>query len=226
MARSEPRREGRLSRLRWSLGVSLTSRILAVNIIALGLLAGSLFYLDSYRNRLLAERYQLARAEVEVAAGAMALSSRTQSRALVVQTAVQQKLRLRLYGRDGALVADSFALAEPAFTFVDPASEPWYLQTARSLDRGMDFLLGAAPIPDYREPEKDNAAAWPEVVEAQNSNATVIRQRQWRRTEVGDRANRKPERVWLATGERLSALQRFSLCSCKIIMSRDRKSVV
>ena len=178
MARSEPRREGRLSRLRWSLGVSLTSRILAVNIIALGLLAGSLFYLDSYRNRLLAERYQLARAEVEVAAGAMALSSRTQSRALVVQTAVQQKLRLRLYGRDGALVADSFALAEPAFTFVDPASEPWYLQTARSLDRGMDFLLGAAPIPDYREPEKDNAAAWPEVVEAQNSNATVIRQRQ------------------------------------------------
>ena len=42
------------------LGVSLTSRILAVNIIALGLLAGSLFYLDSYRNRLLAERFQLA----------------------------------------------------------------------------------------------------------------------------------------------------------------------
>ena len=178
MARKDDQPRKRLAQLRWSLGVSLTSRILAVNIIALGLLAGSLFYLDSYRNRLLAERFQLARAEAEVAAGALALSNRAQSRAMVVRTATQQKLRLRLYGRDGALVADSFTLAEPAFTFTDPAGEPWYLQAARSLDRGMDYLLGAPPIPDYAEPAKDRAAAWPEVAEARSSGATVIRQRQ------------------------------------------------
>ena len=148
MARGNDQPRKRLAQLRWSLGVSLTSRILAVNIIALGLLAGSLFYLDSYRNRLLAERFQLARAEAEVAAGALALTNRAQSRALVVRTATQQKLRLRLYGRNGALVADSFALAEPAFAFADPAAEPWLLQAARSLDRGMDFLLGAPPIPE------------------------------------------------------------------------------
>ena len=41
-------------RLFWSRRVSLTTRILAVNVIALVLLAGSLFYLDSYRNRLIA----------------------------------------------------------------------------------------------------------------------------------------------------------------------------
>ena len=167
-----------LARLRWSLGVSLTSRILAVNIIALGLLAGSLFYLDSYRNRLLAERFQLARTEAEIAAGALTLSNRAQTRALVVRVGEQQKLRLRLYGRDGSLVADSFVLAKPAFSFTDPTSEPWYLQVARSLDRGMDYLLGAAPIPGYAEPVTDSAQTWPEVAEARSTGATAIRQRQ------------------------------------------------
>jgi two-component system sensor histidine kinase ChvG len=42
----------------------------------------------------------------------------------------------------------------------------------------MDFLLGAAPIPDYREPQEDNADSWPEAAEARASGATVIRQRQ------------------------------------------------
>lgn len=48
-------------------GVSLTTRILAVNVLALALLAGGFFYLDSYRTQLLNERFRLARAEVEIA---------------------------------------------------------------------------------------------------------------------------------------------------------------
>ena len=40
-------------RLRWSGRVPLTTRILAVNILALAMLAGGFFYLDSYRARLL-----------------------------------------------------------------------------------------------------------------------------------------------------------------------------
>ena len=177
MRRSDPRRESRLARLRWSLGVSLTSRILAVNIIALGLLAGSLFYLDSYRNRLLAERFLLARSEAEIAADALALTNRAQRKALILRIGEQQKLRLRLYDRDGDQLADSFELGEPTFTFIDPASEPWYLQAARSLDRGMDFVLGAAPVPDYREPGDETDSAWPEVAEARASGNTSVRQR-------------------------------------------------
>ncbi len=42
--------------LRWSARLSLTTRILAVNIIALALLAGSLFYLNNYRDSLTEER--------------------------------------------------------------------------------------------------------------------------------------------------------------------------
>ena len=168
---------GPLARLRWSLSVSLTSRILAVNIIALGLLAGSLFYLDSYRNRLLAERFLLARSEAEVSASALAVSNRAQRRALIAAVGTAQRIRLRLYGQGGELLADSFALAEPSFRFADPAGEPWYLQAARSLDRGTDFLLGAPPIPAYLEPARQHADAWPELAEARSAKVTAIRQR-------------------------------------------------
>src|SRR5258708_22039252 len=108
---AEPPRNGWLARLRWSLGVSLTSRILAVNIIALALLAGSLFYLDSYRNRLLAERYALARAEAEVAADALAVTNPWPRPTLIARIGTEQKLPLRLFDADGDLLADSFDLA-------------------------------------------------------------------------------------------------------------------
>ena len=69
----------------WARGLSLTARILAVNVVALALLAGSLFYLDSYRNRLMAERFILARAEAQIAAQAMAVSTRSKRRQLIAR---------------------------------------------------------------------------------------------------------------------------------------------
>lgn len=163
--------------IRWPWRISLTTRILAVNVIALGLLAGSLFYLDSYRNNLIEERFALARAEAEITADALENASRRQRRALLAQIGQDQRLRLRLYDRQGKLVADSFELAEPSFSFIDPESEPWYQHTARALDRGMNFLLGTPPIEAYADPESDNAAAWPEVAEARTSGKAAVRQR-------------------------------------------------
>jgi len=164
-------------RLLWSARVSLTSRILAVNVIALVLLAGSLFYLDSYRNQLLAERFQLAEAEAEIVADALRGATKRERRALLEQVGTDQQLRLRFYDRKGKLAVDSFKLAPPSFTLADPAGEPWYQHGARALDRGMDFLLGAPPIPAYAEPASDEAASWPEIGEARDLGATVIRNR-------------------------------------------------
>ena len=169
MAEAEP--------LFWSQRVSLTTRILAVNVIALVLLAGSLFYLDSYRNRLIAERFSLARAEAQIAADALGPLSRTRRKALLTRVGAKQKLHLRLYDRNDALIADSFELVGPAFTFIDPAKESWYMDAARAIDRGVDFLVDAPPIPKYEEPAKPGGRAWPEIAEARLSDATVIRQR-------------------------------------------------
>ncbi len=177
MAKVEPYRPSGLARLFWTPRPSLTARILAVNIIALGLMAGSLFYLDSYRNQLVEERFRLARSEAEIAADALAETPPAQHRALLARIGSEQHLRLRLYDARGSLTADSFAIAEPSFRFIDPATEPWHQDAARILDRGMNLVLGSASIPAYRDPAPDIAAGWPELGVAARSGATVVIQR-------------------------------------------------
>ena len=66
-----------IDRLSWSRRVSLTARILAVNLLPLALLGGGIFYLDTYRNQLLSERYKLARIEAQITAEALAGASRS-----------------------------------------------------------------------------------------------------------------------------------------------------
>jgi two-component system, OmpR family, sensor histidine kinase ChvG len=168
---------GEPQRLFWTRRVSLTSRILAVNVIALVLLAGSLFYLDSYRNRLIAERFGLARAEVQIVAAALGPLNRTKRKALLMQVGAEQKLRMRLYNRRNELVADSFELVGPAFAFADPAKQPWYMNAARAIDAGVDFLVRAPPIPRYEESDRPDGSAFDEIAEARDTKATVMRQR-------------------------------------------------
>ncbi len=148
-----------------------------MNIIALALLAGSLFYIDSYRRELFAERFRLARAEAEVTAAALVARNAADRRRLLVRIGLTQHVRLRLYDKSGDLAADTFQLAPPAFTFVDPASEPPLQQAARTLDRAMDFVLGAAPIQSYRDPADTDARSWPEIARALANGSTVTTRR-------------------------------------------------
>jgi two-component system sensor histidine kinase ChvG len=58
--------------LRWSGRIPLTARILAVNILALAMLAGGFFYLDSYRARLLDQRVRQVAEQTQLIAAAVA----------------------------------------------------------------------------------------------------------------------------------------------------------
>ena len=159
----------------WKRRTSLTVRILAVNIIALGLMAGSLFYLDSYRKQLFDERFKLALAEAEIAASGLAAADPAQRAALMVRVGQSQKLRLRLYHPDGALALDSFALAPPSFTLVDPRHEGWYEWGGRQIDNAMGLILDSPTREPYREPQLDRTSAWPELVyAAQTGKSTVL----------------------------------------------------
>ncbi len=162
-------------RLVWSRRASLTTRILAVNIIALALMAGSLFYLDSLRKQLIAERFRLARGEAEITADALAETPLAQHRALLARIGTEQKLRLRLFDASGKLIIDSFEIAEPAFAFIDPVSEPWVQHAARALDRAVDFVVSAPQIEDYAEPL--TPSGWPELTTARVSGMTAVRLR-------------------------------------------------
>jgi two-component system, OmpR family, sensor histidine kinase ChvG len=169
-----PARPASQDRRRWVIrGVSLTARILAVNVIVLALMAFSLLFLDSYRNQMLSERFKRARVEAEIAAAALAQTSPGARPAVLAAIGVRQHMRLRLYAPDGHLVADSFALAAPSYAFDDPHHQPLAMKAARALDRAMDAALLAPPIPLYEEPARPSADAWPEIAEARSDGSTV-----------------------------------------------------
>ena len=162
----------------WTRRFSLTARILAVNLIVLGLMAASVFYLDSYRKQLITERFKLARSEALIIADALAETPRSERKPLLARIGTEQALRLRLYDAKGRQIADSFLIADaPAFTFVNPHSEPWQIKVARGLDRAMDRVVGAPPVPDYVEPAVATADAWPEIREARQVGEATVRQR-------------------------------------------------
>lgn len=171
---ANPRGARVTTRLGLSWRVSLTARILAVNVIALALLAGSLFYIDSYRRELLAERYRLAMSEADITAAALAGETGQRRLELIARIGAEQDLRLRLFDPGGKLIADSFKLGPPSYALIDPTDEPWYQDAARMLDRGMDFLLGAPEIPAYHDPADNDAGTWPELTLALARGQTLV----------------------------------------------------
>jgi two-component system sensor histidine kinase ChvG len=165
-------------RLFWTRRFSLTARILAVNLIVLGLMGAAVIYLDSYRKQLIAERFKLAQSEALIIADALAETPRSERKPLIARIGSEQSLRLRVYDIRGRQLADSFLIAdEPAFVFIDPASEPWTINAARTIDRALDRLTGAPPVPEYVEPAIATADAWPEIREARDSGEAAVQLR-------------------------------------------------
>ena len=162
----------------WTRSIPLTARILFVNIFALALFAGSLFYLDSYRNQLLEERFETARSEAEIVADALAaLSEPEQRERLLVEIAREQRTRIRTYDERGRIVSDSFALSEPGYTLGPPDSGNFFQRLPGYLDRVTDWLLGAQPIPAYVDPPRESASQWNEISAALATGRTVVFQR-------------------------------------------------
>jgi two-component system sensor histidine kinase ChvG len=162
--RSEAREGGDLA-LRWSGQISLTRRILAVNIFALLLLAGGFFYLDSYRSRIVDSRVEQASREARLIAEAIGSVAPAARDALIAQLARDTGARVRLFGPAGAVVADSRALGVRNFVLADPDKEGWDQAIARFLDAGIDIVVAADRPPLYRE--RSGRQAWPAVREAQ-----------------------------------------------------------
>jgi hypothetical protein len=149
--------------LGWSRGLTLTARILAVNLFALVLMATGLFFLDSYRTRLVAERQLAAEAQVRLLAASLPLVDSAEAEALIAQSARNGKMRVRIYNADGGKSYDSFASIGPTYRLNDPAKEPWRKTAARWMDRAFDFVVGAPDLQYFSEPSGDIAGKWPEL---------------------------------------------------------------
>ena len=165
--RSDPRPEGADLALRWSGQISLTRRILAVNIFALLLLAGGFFYLDSYRSRIVDSRVAQAEREARLIGEALAMVNVAQRDDLIVRLAEDTGGRLRVFATDGRTIADSRALGVRNAILLDPDKQQWDQAVARFLDAGIDTVVGASRPPLYRE--RQDGRRWPDVAAARQS---------------------------------------------------------
>ena len=162
--------------LTWSARVSLTPRILAVNIIALAMLAGGFFYLDSFRSRILDSRIAQASREARLIADAMAAVPADQRGPLMMGYARDTGARLRLYAPDGRLIDDTRARGSRNAGLRDPDKDGWRQDVARFLDGAIDTVVGAPRAPLFRE--RRNGLDWPDVTAA--LDPSIARASVWR----------------------------------------------
>ena len=155
--------------LKWSGRWSLAHRILAVNVLTVALLALSVLYLDQYRNRLSRERTRQTRIEATATAQAILAAGPEDREAILATISRSTGSRMRIYGPNGQLVADSWHLTGPTYELRDPTTQKWTKDVARALDRGFNWLVGARPLDDFEEPPVDRLQAWPEALEARHS---------------------------------------------------------
>jgi two-component system sensor histidine kinase ChvG len=152
--------------LKWSGRWMLLHRILAVNIFAVAILAGSIFYLDGFRSRLTAGAVAAAETQVGIMADSLSLAEQDEKTALLRRLGARSRARLRVFGADGRLSMDSWAGAPPTYELRDPRREPWRKYVARSLDNAFDAMVGAPAPPPLAIPEPDRLAGWSEAAAA------------------------------------------------------------
>ena len=178
---------------RWAAKLTLTARIMLVNVFALAVLAGSFFYLDSYRNQLLDERTAQAATEVVMAAEALHAAPPSSWGPLLARLGADNDSRLRLFRDTRRPPLDGWSFGPPSYVLRDPKSEPLRRRMARTMDRVIDRIAGAEAPEPYREPVPDRLGAWPEAVAAAHSGAVVTHLRRApERTPVISAATRLP----------------------------------
>jgi two-component system, OmpR family, sensor histidine kinase ChvG len=163
--------------LKWSGRWMLLHRILAVNVFALAILAGSIFYLDGFRSRLTAAAVANAETQVGIMADSLSLAEPGERTALLQRLGARSKTRLRVFRADGAKAMDSWVGAPPTYQLRDPSKEPWRKDVARLLDNAFDAMVGAPPPPPLPMPEPERLGGWSEAASARGGGPprTMVR---------------------------------------------------
>src|SRR3954454_8515104 len=160
-------------RLKWSGRWTLSHRILALNLITVLLIALSTLYLDVFRNRLSKERARQTRIEATATAQAILAAGPEDREAILATISKSTGSRLRLFGPDGKLVADSWRVTGPTYQLKDPSTQSWEKDVARALDRGFNVIVGAPRLDEFVEPPVDRLQSWPEAVRAKAEGKAV-----------------------------------------------------
>jgi len=160
---------------------SVRARIFAVNIVAVLMLAIMLVYIDAVRGRLLDERSAELAREASIIASLAAALPRTGRIETLAGLGFTRGTRLRLYGGDGALLADNWRRETvPRFKIDDPARRTWRRRSALFIDRALEGIAGLRAPPAYAEATPDLGSQWPEAAETIRSGTPVTNLRRAR----------------------------------------------
>ncbi len=171
------RNEDKELRLGWSRRLTLRQRILAVNIFAIAILAGSLFYLDSFRTRLTEDRVEQYRSEAVMFATILPAVPAENRQDLLAELGRISGARLRVYDREGRKRGDSWSGSTPTYDIRDPQGEAWYRKIARGLDNGFDALVGEDRPDPLQIPESERLQDWPEAMAVLRSGGAMAETR-------------------------------------------------
>jgi two-component system sensor histidine kinase ChvG len=172
----------------------ITGRILALNLVALGVLVAGLLYLGEYRRNLIAAELAALGKQAEMSAaaigeGAVITSSSpptrryqalspTDARLMVRRLVEPTGTRARLFGADGVLIVDSRMLFGPGgMVQVEELPPPddrsgFIGSILAAYDFVVSLIPGFEPLPAYHENSVQQAADYPEVVGALNGELT------------------------------------------------------
>ncbi|MBU2091158.1 MAG: sensor histidine kinase, partial [Alphaproteobacteria bacterium] len=193
---SLPDTEARLRRRRpWSWS-PLTTRILAINLLALALLVAGVFYVDEYRRGLIEAELQTLRLQADLFAEALGAGavqdlgddtvniSGEMARQLVRRLEGPLSTRLRIFEPEGGLIADSRLLRGPyGMVQIEPlpviTERPGF--PARVANQVYDWVMNWLPtndhLPPYSEAPLQSGDDYAEVRSAlQGEPATALRQ--------------------------------------------------
>jgi two-component system, OmpR family, sensor histidine kinase ChvG len=159
----------------------LMRRILAVNMIALGILGGGILYLNQFRENLITRKIDDLRVQAEIIAGALGESASLgpESQNIDFNTARQvidrlvgpTRTRARLFAPGGALVLDSLFLDPSRAILVVPLpppdeEAPWNERALAAFNRFLDSLTMGPRLSPYVERPRQQATDYPEAVGA------------------------------------------------------------
>ena len=136
----------------------LRSTCITVLLVAL-----STLYLDVFRNRLSKERTRQTRIEATATAQAIHAAGPEDREAILDDRLQGHRKRMRIFGGDGRLIADSWHVTGPTYELRDPNTQKWTKDFARALDRGFNVLVGAPTLDEFVEPKVDALPMWPEA---------------------------------------------------------------
>jgi two-component system, OmpR family, sensor histidine kinase ChvG len=141
--------------------------------VALALVAGSIFYLDGFRSRLIDERRTQQENEVGLIATVLASAPISSRPAIIGGLGQQVRDRIRLYDNKGVLLLDSWQLGPRTFRFADPEAERWDQRVARWADAIVDRIVRARIPPPYVDQGRQSAQKWSELRAVMSEGAGV-----------------------------------------------------